>query len=62
VRALARLQITHILFDKAELTALPPGSLAIGGLEFRRAWLAPQYEDERFALFRIRWEDAPAMP
>jgi len=57
LQALADLKISHVLVDKTELATLSPASVAIAEPSFRRRWLALQYEDGRFALYRIRWEE-----
>jgi len=62
LQALRRLRITHILIDKVELAALPQGSVAIIGADFRRMWLALEYEDRHLELYRIRWENAQTAP
>jgi len=62
LQALLGLRITHILIDKVELAALPQGSVAIIGADFRRMWLALEYEDRHLELYRIRWENAQTAP
>ena len=62
LQALRRQRITHILFDKADLAALPQGSVAIAGEDFRRMWLVLEYEDRNTGLYRIRWENAQTAP
>ena len=57
LQALADLKISHVLVDKTELATLSAASVAIAEPSFRRRWLALQYEDGRFALYRIRWEE-----
>jgi hypothetical protein len=57
LQAILRLRITHLLLDKAEVAALPQGSVAIVGEDFRRKWLALEYEDRHTELYRIRREN-----
>lgn len=52
--ALERLGITHILFDRRQLDALQPGTLAIGDPDVIKAWFRLLYEDDRFVLYAVR--------
>jgi len=56
LQALAALKVSHILVDKQEAATFPPDSVAIVAPAFQRRWLAPLYADDRFVLYRIRWE------
>jgi hypothetical protein len=51
--ALARLGITHILFDRRQLDALEPGGLAIAEPEVITSWYDLEYEDGRFLLYSL---------
>ncbi len=54
LHAIRSLGVTHVLFDKAQFehTALP--ATAIGSSAMRRCCLSLEYEDHRFALYRVR--------
>jgi hypothetical protein len=53
-RALTRLGITHVLFDKRQFETGSVRAIAIGTEEMRSCCLAPVYEDDRFALYEVR--------
>jgi hypothetical protein len=52
--ALRELGITHILFDKRQLAEGPAGALAVASAAMRACCLERVYEDERFAVYRLR--------
>jgi hypothetical protein len=56
LQKLQELRISHILFDKQQLQALEPDTLAIAKPSVLHQWYVPEYEDNRFILYRLRWE------
>jgi hypothetical protein len=55
LRAMRRLRITHILFDRGQMAVLPPGAVAIAQPEFLTRWCAQEYQDAASVLYRIEW-------
>lgn len=51
--AMSALGITHVLFDRQQLDDGSVSSLAIGSEAMRRCCLRLEYEDARFALYRV---------
>jgi hypothetical protein len=58
--ALDSLRITHILFDKRFATVERYARLALFSPAFNR-WLEWTYEDERYVLYRIRFDELSPM-
>lgn len=52
--ALARMKITHVLFDRRQLEGGEAGQLAVGSAAMRQCCLEKLYEDGRFAVYRVR--------
>jgi hypothetical protein len=59
---LHRLDVLYILFDKQQLDSLEPGTLAIAQPSVLASWYDLVYEDDRFALYRIQWEQVMPRP
>ena len=57
---LHRLGITHVLADRREMASLPPDQVAILQPDFVQRWYILEYQDQNFALYRLRQEAAPA--
>ena len=54
VRALTRLGITHVLFDKRQFETGSVRAIAVGTAQMQRCCLALVYEDDRFAVYQVR--------
>ncbi len=52
--ALARLRVTHVLFDRRQLEQTAAGQLAIASAAMRTCCLDRIYEDDRFGVYRLR--------
>ena len=52
--ALRELRVTHVLFDKRQIEDGSIAAIAIGSSAMRACCLALEYEDDRFALYRVR--------
>jgi 4-amino-4-deoxy-L-arabinose transferase-like glycosyltransferase len=56
LRALRRLGVTHILFDRRQLETLPADALAIAQPVFLARWARREYEDDRTILYALAWD------
>jgi hypothetical protein len=56
-RTLLKLGISHVLFDKRQLTSIETGTIAIAQPSVLDRWFELMYEDIRFALYRLRWDE-----
>jgi len=59
LEAMRQLGITHVLFDKRQLGSGELDDLAITQPANMATWYDLEYEDYRFALFRLRWDKLP---
>jgi hypothetical protein len=55
-QTLEELGVSHILFDKKELDSLKPETMAIAQSSILANYYSLEYADERFALYRLRWD------
>ena len=56
LQALEDLEITHILFDQQKLDSGALDSLALTQESSLNSWYEVEYEDERYFLARLRWQ------
>ncbi|MDR7418872.1 MAG: glycosyltransferase family 39 protein [Armatimonadota bacterium] len=54
LRALRRLRVTHILFDRRQLRTFPGDTMAITQPSFLARWARPEYEDAHTVLYALR--------
>ena len=56
LQTLKDLGVTHVLFDRQQLDSGALDSLALAQDSSLKSWYELEYEDERFILARLRWE------
>ena len=56
LNSMSDLGISHVLFDKKQISSLEAGALAITEPSMLTRWFDIKYEDSRFVLYRVNWE------